>query len=833
MANKPTRRRPSSDNSNRKYEEGLPVETKKQILGFFLFVISVLVTLSIISFSDYDQSKLESITFFDLFSKEKSTSSGVVSNWLGIIGVIISGFFVQNAFGYYSIVIPILIAISGILLMRKKSLFPMLQISLYSILLMLLLSSLSGLLRISLGSATISYSIVGRSGEYFSAIFNSLIGIFGSYLVVVSLTIICFFFLIDRDITKTLARLRNWIASIAEKYSAAKDEIKEKREQEKSRVRTSKTLENERDRIRKAKKNTNEEEISAIKDTKINRPSENELITEKGKNENDLPAEIEIPLEEVSSKEVLETSEETTEAKTKSKKVLQSGESSVVNGNDVPYIQEVLNDFKQPLLDLLDEPMKEELDVISDEELKENGRLLQAKLLNFGVTIEKVIATPGPVVTLYELVPAEDVKLSKIEGLQDDIALAMKAKGIRMIIPIPGRGTVGVEIPNHKAAIVKIKSVIASKKFNDSAFQLPMALGKTISGEVFIDDLAKMPHLLIAGSTGSGKSVGINTIIASLIYKLHPSDLKLMLIDPKKIELNTYAKLSKHYLCSSKDLKEEIITTPQNSVLALKSLEIEMERRYERLANATTRNIQDYNKKFAEGKLKDEENIKHSKMPYIVVVIDELADLMITASREVEEPIARLAQLARAVGIHLILATQRPSVDVITGVIKANFSARIAYLVNSKIDSRTILDMNGADQLLGNGDMLYLPPGVGKPIRIQSPFISSEEVEKVCDFVKAQKGFTRSYELPSVLANKRKSYSDSGERDELFEEAARIIVRYQQGSVSLLQRKLKIGYARAARIVDELEAANVVGPFDGSKAREVLVETEAQLEQLI
>ncbi|MGH2574831.1 MAG: DNA translocase FtsK, partial [Ignavibacteria bacterium] len=496
-------------------------------------------------------------------------------------------------------------------------------------------------------------------------------------------------------------------------------------------------------------------------------------------------------------------------------------------------IVEELKDYKFPSLDLLDEPLKEELEVISDEELKENGRLLQAKLLHFDVKIEKVIATPGPVVTLYELIPAEDVKLSKIESLQDDIALAMKAKGIRMIIPIPGKGTVGVEIPNHESCIVKIKSVLGSKKFNDTNYQLPVALGKTISGEVYIDDLARMPHLLIAGSTGSGKSIGINTIITSLLYKLHPSDLKFILIDPKKIELNLYSKLEYHYLAVSRDINENIITVPQNAVLALKCLEIEMEKRYERLANAAVRNIFDYNKKFNDGLLKDDENVKHTKMPYLIVIIDELADLMLTASRDVEEPIARLAQLARAVGIHLVLATQRPSVDVITGVIKANFSARIAYLVNSKVDSRTILDMNGAEQLLGQGDMLYLPPGVPKPLRIQSPYISSEEVEKLTDFINAQSGFSKPYELPSVNANKKKSYLESQERDELFEEAARLIVRYQQGSVSLLQRRLKVGYARAARIVDELESAGVVGPFDGSKAREVLIENEEQLNEVL
>jgi S-DNA-T family DNA segregation ATPase FtsK/SpoIIIE len=484
--------------------------------------------------------------------------------------------------------------------------------------------------------------------------------------------------------------------------------------------------------------------------------------------------------------------------------------------------------------------LKEELELIPDEELKENGRLLQSKLLNFDVKIEKVIATPGPVVTLYELIPAEDVKLSKIESLQDDIALAMKARGIRMIIPMPGKGTVGVEIPNHNPSMVKVKSLLASRTFNESKFQLPIALGKTISGDVYVDDLASMPHLLVAGATGSGKSVGINTIITSLLYKMHPSDLKFILIDPKKIELSLYAKLRKHYLASSTDIKEDIVTLPQNAVSILKSLEIEMEKRYERLANATVRNVADYNRKFNDGlvpppkrdETKDDGEIKHGKMPYLIVIIDELADLMITAAREVEEPIARLAQLARAVGIHLILATQRPSVDVITGVIKANFSARIAYLVNSKVDSRTILDMNGAEQLIGLGDMLYLPPRKAKPMRMQSPFISTEEVERITDFISSQEGFSRGYELPSASLKKR-AFGEMGERDELFEEAARLFIRHQKGSTSLLQRRLKIGYARAARIVDELEIAGVVGPGEGSKEREVLIESETQLEEVL
>ncbi len=804
----------------------MPIVNKKQILGFFLILFSILIILSIVSYSDNDQATYESSPWKDIITNQNKAVNFQTSNWLGLLGVKTGGFLVSETFGYFSAIIPLVLILWGFYLIRKKSLFEILQPSVYMLLFMLVISSLFGMLRMSLGTARIPMRFIGTVGEYFSSVLYLMLGAIGTYIILCGLTAGVIFLMLDRNILKSFARLKLMAEGWREKYKASREEMLERRESEKLKAEKRGLIQNERDKIllTKSGKNT---EPHVIKETNINRP-EDELV-EAPKSEikkeiklNDEPAKA---LDEIPEKSPVEI-------KATTPKIIDSNKEAKTE-EEAQYPVEMLEDYKLPSLDLLDEPLKEELDLISDEELKENGKLLQAKLLNFGVRIEKVIATPGPVVTLYELVPAEDVKLSRIESLQDDIALAMKAKGIRMIIPIPGKGTVGVEIPNHKAAMVKIKSVVGSKKYNDSSLQLPLALGKTISGEVYIEDLAKMPHLLIAGSTGSGKSVGINTIITSLLYKLHPTDLKFILIDPKKIELNLYEKLKNHYLAVSKDFTEKIITTPQNAVLALKGLEIEMEKRYERLANATVRNISDYNKKFTEGRLKDDENIRHGKMPYIVVIIDELADLMITAAREIEEPIARLAQLARAVGIHLILATQRPSVDVITGVIKANFSARVSYLVNSKIDSRTILDMNGAEQLLGHGDMLFLPPGVGKPMRIQNPFISSEEVEKVAEYIGSQKGFSRPFEIPSVNANKKKSYSESGERDELFEEAARLIVRYQQGSVSLLQRRLKVGYARAARIVDELEAAGVVGPFDGSKAREVLVETEAQLEQLI
>jgi S-DNA-T family DNA segregation ATPase FtsK/SpoIIIE len=505
--------------------------------------------------------------------------------------------------------------------------------------------------------------------------------------------------------------------------------------------------------------------------------------------------------------------------------VEETAESEDLPSGDLEYVF--------PSIDLL-EPPKASREDVDEEELKANADLLRQTLMEFDVELESVSVTPGPVVTLYELVPASGVKISRIVSLENDMALKLAAKGIRIMAPIPGKSAVGVEIPNSHRSLVTIRGILGSAPFRDSSFLLPLGLGKTISGEIFVDDLTKMPHLLIAGSTGSGKSVGINTIITSLLYRMHPSDLKMVIIDPKKIELAQYAKLKNHFLAISPDINEEIVTNSHSSVVALRGVEIEMEKRYDRLAAAGVRNIVDYNERLKSGRLKNTESVQHTKMPYLLVIIDELADLMITAAREVEEPIARLAQLARAVGIHLILATQRPSVDVITGVIKANFPARIAYQVASKTDSRTILDMNGAEQLLGNGDMLYLASGSPKPVRLQNAYISPDEVDRIVDHISAQHGYASPFKLPSIVEKKRAGGSGGpGDRDELFEEAAHLIVRHQQGSVSLLQRRLKVGYSRAARLVDELEGAGIVGPFDGSKAREVLVESEAELEVLL
>ncbi len=486
--------------------------------------------------------------------------------------------------------------------------------------------------------------------------------------------------------------------------------------------------------------------------------------------------------------------------------------------------------YQFPSVDLLEEP-EDETDLISLEELEENKRKLLDKLKIYKIEVVKIEATVGPRVTLFELELAPDVKVSKIVALEDDLAMAMAARGIRIIAPIPGKNAVGVEIPNSKPKIVRIKSVLQSRKFKNSKYTLPIAFGKTISNEIHIDDLAKMPHLLVAGATGSGKSVGINTILASLIYFCSPEKVKFLLIDPKRVELFPYQKLKSHFLVKYKDLEEQIITDTSKAVYALKSVEKEMDMRYERLAKIGVRHIKDFNERFPD-----------EALPYIVVVIDELADMMITAGKEVEEPIVRLAQLARAVGIHLIVATQRPSVDVITGIIKANFPARIAYQVASKVDSRTILDSVGADQLLGNGDMLYQASTQPKPVRIQNAFISTAEVERLTDFIYKQTGFKACYELPAPNmktkngrdSNKVSFDSESAEsRDRVFEDAARLVVRHQQGSVSLLQRRLKLGFSRAARVMDQLEQNGIVGPPDGSKAREVLVDNEDALDLLL
>lgn len=492
-----------------------------------------------------------------------------------------------------------------------------------------------------------------------------------------------------------------------------------------------------------------------------------------------------------------------------------------------------LSTYKLPTLDLLKD-YGDGTAVVDRDELEANKNRIVETLKNYSIAIDKIKATIGPTVTLYEIVPAAGVRISKIKGLQDDIALCLSAIGIRIIAPIPGKGTVGIEVPNKKPQIVSMRSIISSERFQNSGYELPFGIGKTITNESYVADLTKMPHILMAGATGQGKSVGVNAIIASLLYCKHPSELKFVLVDPKKVELSLYKKIERHFLAKLPDAEEAIITDVKCVVRTLNSLCIEMDNRYELLKDAGVRNIKEYNAKFISRKLNPYDG--HHYMPYIVLVIDEFADLMITAGKEIETPITRLAQLARAIGIHLIIATQRPSVNIITGTIKANFPARIAFRVSSRIDSMTILDSNGADQLVGRGDMLI---STGNDfVRLQCPFIDTPEVEAICDYIGAQRAYPEAFILPECPDEQEDSGSskdaiDPNERDPLFEEAARIIVQTQQGSTSMLQRKLKLGYNRAGRIIDQLEKAGIVGPFAGSKQREVKVATEFALDQFL
>ena len=489
-----------------------------------------------------------------------------------------------------------------------------------------------------------------------------------------------------------------------------------------------------------------------------------------------------------------------------------------------------LSNYKIPSVKLLNDYGSGKIE-IDKEELEANKNRIVETLGNYKIGIASISATVGPTITLYEIVPEAGIRISKIKNLEDDIALSLSALGIRIIAPIPGRGTIGIEVPNQNPATVSMKAVLSSDKFQNSEMELPIALGKTISNETFVADLAKMPHLLMAGATGQGKSVGLNTILASLLYKKHPSQVKFVLVDPKKVELTLFNKIERHFLAKIPDTDEAIITDTKKVINTLNSLCIEMDQRYDLLQNAQCRNIVEYNKKFIARKLNP--NDGHRYLPYIVLVIDEFADLIMTAGKEVETPIARLAQLARAIGIHLIVATQRPSVNVITGIIKANFPARIAFRVTSKIDSRTILDAGGADQLIGRGDMLI---SLGSELtRIQCAFIDTPEVEKVTDFIGNQRAYPEAFLLPEYVGDAEggNPNADLDDRDAMFEDAARVVVMHQSGSTSLIQRKLKLGYNRAGRIIDQLEAAGIVGPFEGSKARQVLIPNDMALEELL
>lgn len=799
---------------NREYFSFSP-EKKAKILGLFLMILGVFLLVAIITFDRRDEANLEQL-LPDIYRSFDETID--IYNWLGVVGAHISLYLIKATLGYFSIVFPVLIFIWGTLYFKSFDKKKVIHLFNFLLISAVIFASFFGVLRTHYGLINGYYEFSGFIGDFFGAFLSRTFGGIGSILILFLSSAILLIYAFDikiEEIFRTIKNIAQFLLSLFSRQQS--EEIKESEIAKEDNLEKIKRIsgEKKRKRIKEPVEEVSAQQLmeeEAEEQTRIR-------IIKKDETPQQIP-ENEVVKEEVKKVDIEKVGE------------LPKKEDKQVDEATLPNQWEEKIEYKMPGLDLLD-PVPEENYEVAEEELTRNAELLKDKLKLFDIEIKDISVTPGPVVTLYEIVPAPGVKISRIVGLESDIALALAAKGIRIIAPIPGKSAIGVEIPNAQASTVNARSVLA--KIHETNAELPIAMGKTISGDVYVADLAKMPHLLIAGSTGSGKSVGINMIIASLLYTKHPSEVKFCLVDPKKIELSFYNKLRRHYLAASPDLNEEIITETQNAILMLKSVEFEMERRYDKLAKAGVRNIVDYNRKVSDPKTKphDTETIKHYPLPYIIVIIDELADLMMTSGREVEEPITRLAQLARAVGIHLVLATQRPSVNVITGVIKANFSARIAYQVATKIDSRTILDMNGAEQLLGRGDMLFLPTGSPKPIRIQNAFISTDEVERITNYIYSQPAFSKPYQLPSLYDKKKSSVSNSAdELDERFEEAARIIVRYQQGSVSFLQRKLQLGYSRAARIMDQLEEAGIVGPNDGSKARTVLVENEEQLETI-
>jgi S-DNA-T family DNA segregation ATPase FtsK/SpoIIIE len=787
--------------------------------------------------------------------------SDTTQNWLGLFGAVFSHLMFNGAIGYVAIVFPFLgLLWSKDVFFKERIASRTLKFTGLILLILGMISGLLGTMQQIIPSMANEWS--GVFGQFEAFVLSSLIGKVGSllfFIVALFLTITLGFGISIKTSIETIISgfmklsivIDKGIDFIQKKKVAEETDIEFKEEEDSSVQQTNKAIfspEPDDEPAKIIRKRTQGLTQTSTTETDFSNQApiiirgqeqleEEPMFVNITKKQRAVPKKTEpLPTIPVQFKKDIQHFEDLEQDNSPS--LTLNVQEPIINTEDmserdIAKVRSMIQDeeisYEPPTLDLLTQQNEHVINV-DDEELKENARLLQEKLRTFKIEINDLQVTPGPVVTQYEFVPAAGIKISQIENLSDDIALALKARGIRIIAPVPGRGTVAIEIPNHNPSMVLFSSIIKSSKFHDVEQRLPLALGKTISGEVYCADLAKMPHLLIAGSTGAGKSVGINTVICSLLYKMHPRDLKFVIIDPKRVEMTYYGLMRNHFLALSPDVDEQIITLPQNAVAVLKSLCNEMMNRYDILAKVGQRNIVDYNTKLAEGKFKESE-LELKKLPYIVCVIDELADLMLTAGKEVEEPIIRLAQLARAVGIHMIIATQRPSVDVITGLIKANFPARISYQVASKIDSRTIIDGTGADQLLGNGDMLYLPGGAPKPVRIQNSFLSTDEVENICMHIANQQGYTTPYMLPTAIDKSAGLYGGgSDSRDELFPDAARIVVRHQQGSTSLLQRYLKVGYARAARIMDELESAGIVGAPNGSKGREVMLDSEMELE---
>ncbi len=764
----------------------------KLAIGFFLMIAGIYLFLALLSYlitGKTDQSVVEALTGSSLMESGKEAE-----NWLGLYGAVVSHYFIFRWFGISAFFIPPFLFIAGFKVVFNKELLRIFSYTLFAIFAGVWLSLLLGYMtKITEGVSEWSF-LGGGLGYHLAVLSDGMFG-WGTFLILI-LTLfvfIIFYF----NVTAIPLFFKH------DPKAMGNDAI----------------IPDEKD---------DDPLFSAYTDDKDNWPEQ--VITPAATK----PVQVAPPLKELKfeverpepakkdTADPIFIIEEALDTDELAEKLVEE------QGVYDPTLD--LSSYKFPPLELLNEYEQNKAGV-TQEELNQNKDKIVATLVNFKIGIQSIKATIGPTVTLYEIVPDAGIKISRIKNLEDDIALSLSALGIRIIAPIPGKGTIGIEVPNKNREMVSIRSVFTSPAFTKTDKELPIVMGKTISNEVLVIDLAKMPHLLVAGATGQGKSVGLNVILTSLLYKRHPSQLKFVLVDPKKVEMSLFSKIERHYLAKLPNSEEAIITDTKKVVHTLNSLCIEMENRYEILKDAGTRNLKEYNAKFIARKLNPKEG--HRFLPYIVLVIDELADLMMTAGKEVETPIARLAQLARAIGIHLVVATQRPSVNVITGVIKANFPARLSFRVTSKVDSRTILDTGGADQLVGQGDMLF---STGSDIiRIQCPFVDTPEIEKVCEFIGAQRGYDSAYMLPEFEGDDEGGPGDVdlSDRDALFEEAARLIVMHQQGSTSLIQRKLKLGYNRAGRLIDQLEAAGIVGSFEGSKAREVLVKDDMSLEQLL
>ncbi len=792
----------------------------KVILGALLLLFSVALALSFVSFYIYGQQDQSAVDELGLRSIE-------VRNWLGKFGAYLAHLFVYQGFGVASFVFVRLFFMTGSYLVLDLSVKKLRNSWFWDTFVAIIIAILFGFFATSLPE------LGGVIGFEMNLFLQDYLGKAGTLLTLIFGLIIFLIFRIKVSpdtVKNAFEKTKNKVAEDFEALKKSREEAKSYNLEEFA-VDVDPEIDpvSEEPKLKPVSKFEIDKEIlkptiSHSSELNLDPKSkhispEPELIVEQEDEfhedddvEENLPGKEEFVIEKVAE-------EETIDENTASRLVADFGLFDPTL--DLPH-------FKFPSLELLKEYSTGGI-TINQSELEENKNRIVETLRNYKIEIAQIKATVGPSVTLYEIVPEAGIRISKIKSLEDDIALSLSALGIRIIAPIPGKGTIGIEVPNKNPTMVSMKSVIGSARFQEAEMELPIALGKTISNETFVVDLAKMPHLLMAGATGQGKSVGLNAVLTSLLYKKHPAEVKFVLVDPKKVELTLFNKIERHYLAKLPDAGDAIITDNAKVINTLNSLCVEMDNRYSLLKDAMVRNIKEYNDKFKGRKLNPENG--HRFLPYIVLVVDEFADLIMTAGKEVETPIARLAQLARAIGIHLIIATQRPSVNVITGIIKANFPARIAFRVTSKIDSRTILDTQGADQLIGRGDLLYT--NGNDVVRVQCAFVDTPEVEKITDFIGSQKAYPDAYLLPEFVGEDEsgtKLDMDISERDSLFREAAEIIVTAQQGSASLLQRKLKLGYNRAGRLIDQLEAAGIVGPFEGSKARGVLIQDLSSLD---